>query len=78
MDSQNYIEYEISDSISGKRFFSRSYDEALAYYENGWYVVERHITIGVFSMFESCQTIMCQVWNNNPQYKEINNDNKND
>lgn len=77
MDSQNYIEYEISEPISDKRFFSRSYDEARTYFESGWYVVERHITIGVFSIFESSQIIMCQVWNNNPHYETNNHENEN-
>ncbi|MCL2742889.1 MAG: hypothetical protein FWE67_03465 [Planctomycetaceae bacterium] len=46
MDSQNFIEYEISDHVSGELFITDSLVEAMAYYERGWYVVERRITAG--------------------------------
>jgi hypothetical protein len=70
MDSQNYIEYNIYDPISNKDFVTRSYDEALAYYDRGWTVVEKNITICRPSVFLSTRSIAAMTWNNNPDFEK--------
>jgi hypothetical protein len=71
MDSQNYIEYELSDPVSGgKEIFTRSYDEALAYFDRGWIVVEKNITICRPSVFLSTRLTAVMTWNNNPDFEK--------
>jgi hypothetical protein len=53
MDSQNYIEYEIFDDVSGKTIFTRSRNEASAYFDKNWSVIERHIMVCRPSIFVS-------------------------
>jgi hypothetical protein len=70
VDSQNYIEYKIHDPISNKGLVTRSYDEALAYYDRGWIVVEKNITICRPSVFLSTRSIAVMKWNNNPDFEK--------
>jgi hypothetical protein len=70
MDSQNYVEYELSDPISGnKAIFTRSYDEALAYYDRGWLVVENNITICRLSVHYITRSEVSMTWNNNLDFE---------
>jgi hypothetical protein len=69
MDSQIYIEYELFDDISGKTIFTRSRDEALAYFDKNWSVIERHITICRPSIFVSSSSAVSIIWNNNPEFE---------
>jgi hypothetical protein len=69
MDSQLYINYEISDDISNKVFSTRSREEALAYFDRGWYVVENHVTVSRPSMFVSTRSEVSIVWNNNSEFE---------
>jgi hypothetical protein len=72
MDSQNYTEYKIHDPISNKGLITRSYDEALAYYDRGWIVVESDVTICKFSVHYLTHLESSMTWNNNPDFEREN------
>jgi hypothetical protein len=69
MDSQNFIEYKIHDPISNNAFVTRSYDEALAYYDRGWLVVENNVTICRLSVHYITRSEVAMTWNNNPDFE---------
>lgn len=70
MDSQTYIEYELSDFVSERRLVTDSREEALAYFEKGWLVVERHITITKPSVHTTTRVDVVATWNNNPEFEK--------
>jgi acyl-ACP thioesterase len=69
METQTTVEYEVIIPETNKRFFTRSRDEALDYYEREWIVYERHITMGNPSQFVQAQQIVTIAWNNNPEFE---------
>jgi hypothetical protein len=69
MDSQNFIEYEICNPITYKRIFTRTRDEALGYYDQGWIVIEHHITIARPSIYNGTRVDISMAWNDNPEFK---------
>jgi hypothetical protein len=69
-ESQNYIEYQISNPVTDKGFVSRSYEEAKSYFDEGWYIVEKHIAVCVASGFISTYSETAITWNSNPEFEE--------
>jgi hypothetical protein len=70
MDYQNFIEYQIHDPISNKGFVTRSYDEALGYYDRKWVVVENNVTICRLSLFYMTRSEASMTWNDNPDFRK--------
>jgi len=68
MEPRVYIEYEIIDPVSNKRFVTESREEALAYFANECLVYEQHITLWRSSLYEEVKLILKMNWNNNPKF----------
>jgi len=69
MDPRVYIEYEVIDPVSNKRFVTESREEALAHFENERLVYERHITLCRCTSHEEAKLTLTTLWNNNPKFK---------
>lgn len=67
MDTQTYVEYEVCDPVSDRRLVTESREEALAYFEKGWFVYEHHVTICRASKYSSTRLDVSAVWNGNPE-----------
>jgi hypothetical protein len=76
MDSQFYIEYEIIDSVTNERQFTREHDVALACFKEGDMVYERHVTLCTTSPYH--QTYMANImpWHLNPDFQEDEDENE--
>jgi len=72
METQNFVEYEIINLISDYHDFTASHDEALAYFEEGWLIMERHITICNSTTLTQTQLVVVKIWNNNPESEKEN------
>ena len=70
MESQTTVEYEVIESMSNKRFFTYSREEALDHYEMESMVYERHITRGNPSRHVQTEQRVTIAWNNNPEFEE--------
>ena len=71
MDTHTVITYEVIESISNERFFTKSRFEALDHYENGSMVYERHETITNPSIHTQTQLRVVLRWYGNPQKYEV-------
>jgi hypothetical protein len=69
MDSQILVKYRIWNPVDQKAFTTESRIEALAYYEKGWMVVEKHKIIVRASIHNVTETIVSMGWNNNPEFE---------
>ena len=69
METQDHTEYEICDPVSNKRFVTFSRDEAVAYFDKEWIVMERRVTICKPSFFTLSEMYVSMIWNNNPEFK---------
>jgi hypothetical protein len=67
METQTVIEYEIIVPETNKRFFTRSREEALDYFERTYIVYEKHTTITNPSLYTQSQMIVIRAWHNNPE-----------
>ena len=70
METHTVVSYEVIDPVSNKRFFTKSHDEALDYYEKGWMVYENHTTISQPSLLTQTQLRVIVRWHGNPQIEE--------
>jgi hypothetical protein len=68
MDPRVYIEYEVIDPVSNKRFFTESREEARAHFERECLVYEQHITSCRYSLYEEVKLVLKTNWNNNPRF----------
>ncbi len=70
MDSQLDVEHEVFDPITNQQYITDSREEALDYFEQGWLVVERHISVYKPSVHSSTRVDVQMMWNNNPDFQE--------
>ena len=68
MDTQFYIEYEIIDSVTNERTFTRERYVAIACYKADDMVYERHITLCTTSPYNQTQVINIMPWHLNPNF----------
>jgi len=67
METHTAITYEVIEPVSNKRFFTKSHDEALNYYEKDWMVYENHTTISQPSLLTQTQLRVIVRWHDKPQ-----------
>ncbi len=70
MDSQNFVRYELIDLLSDKSITTDSREEAIAYYEEGWTVIEHSITITIPTSTVSAKEIISVKWDENSYFDE--------
>ncbi len=68
MDSQLDVEYEVIDPVTNQQYITDTRYEALAFYKDGWLVVERHVTKYKPSAHTQTEVIVRMSWNNNPEF----------
>ncbi len=68
MDSQLYVEYEVSDPVTNQQYITDTRYEALSFYEEGWIVIERHVTKYKPSAYTQTEVVVRMSWNNNPEF----------
>ncbi len=71
MDTQSYAEYELIDPVSNKRHMTESRDEAVAYFEKEWTVIERQVSVCRPSLYTETELIVKLTWNNNPEFEGV-------
>ena len=71
MERKDTIEYEVHDPVSNKEFTTLSRDEAAAYFEEEWIVIERQVTICRPSLLTESRMIVSVYWNNNPEFEGV-------
>lgn len=71
MEKQDFVEYELCDPVSNKRFMTESRDEAAAYFDREWIVVERQITVCKPSLHTATELVVKMTWNNNPEFEGV-------
>lgn len=69
METQNYIEYELSNPVSDRLLITESREEATAYFEKDWTAYEHHISITRLK-YTSTRVDVATIWNNNPELSE--------
>ncbi|HBT76734.1 MAG TPA: hypothetical protein DEB39_07365 [Planctomycetaceae bacterium] len=69
METQNYIEYELVDSVSDRNIMTDSREEAIHAFEKGWTVYEHHNTINQHSKFTQSNLTVTMMWNDNPEFQ---------
>jgi len=77
METQLTIQYEVVDSVTSERFFTRERYEALAHYKAGDMVYERHRTITQPSEDTQTHVLIISRWNNT-NFQEDYNENDTD
>lgn len=58
MEKQDFLEYELVDPVPTKRYMTESREEAAAYFEKGWIVVERQITVCKPSIYTATELVV--------------------
>ncbi len=76
MDAQNFIQYELVNLISDQNITTDSREEAIAYYEEGWTVVEHSVTITIPSPTVSAKEIISVKWDENTDFDEVHYENE--
>jgi hypothetical protein len=72
MEASYNIKYECIELVKNKSFSTEDYFEAVAYYKDGWAVIEHHITITRPSKYSSVKQIVSFQWNDNPEFEGVN------
>lgn len=70
MDTQNFVEYELVNPATDRRYFTESRAEALGYFEKGWLVFENQISVFRPSLYTATKTVVTMLWNDNPEFGE--------
>ena len=78
METQLIITYEIIEPVSNKSIVTESRYEALDFYEQNYIVYEHHRTISQPSRFTQTLNRVSMLWNDNPEFKEMYDENEND
>ncbi len=71
MDSQNFVKYELIDLVSDQYITTVSREEAVAYFEEGWTIIEHSITITIPSPTVSAKEIISVKWDGNHYLDEV-------
>jgi len=69
MEKQDITEYYVYEPVYNKGFTTWSRDEAIAYFEREWVVIERQISVCRPSLLTESRMIVSVYWNNNPEFK---------
>ena len=70
METQTFVQYEVTVLETNKAFITESREEALDYYRDNHMVYEIHKTITQPTLHSQTITQVILRWNNNPEFQE--------